>query len=53
MKLDFNLIDYVLIHELAHTVHMNHSHDFWTIVQSIDSTYKINRKLLKMQSPSV
>jgi predicted metal-dependent hydrolase len=53
MKLDFNLIDYVLIHELAHTVQMNHSDAFWTIVHSIDTNYKVNRKLLKMQTPSV
>jgi predicted metal-dependent hydrolase len=53
MKLDFNLIDYVLIHELAHTVQMNHSDAFWAIVHSIDTNYKVNRKLLKMQTPSV
>jgi len=53
MKLDFALIDYVLIHELAHTIEMNHSEAFWDIVQSIDPNYKTNRKLLKMQTPSV
>lgn len=53
MKLDFNLIDYVLIHELAHTIQMNHSDAFWSIVHSVDANYKVNRKLLKMQTPSV
>ena len=53
MKLDFNLIDYVLKHELAHTIEMNHSNDFWDIVHTMDSNYKANRKLLKMQTPSV
>lgn len=53
MKLDFTLIDYVLIHELAHTIQMNHSKEFWDIVQSIDSNYKAHRKLLKMQTPGV
>lgn len=53
MKLDFALIDYVLVHELAHTIEMNHSDSFWDIVKAIDPNYKASRKLLKLQSPSV
>ncbi|WP_088916712.1 M48 family metallopeptidase [Granulosicoccus antarcticus] len=29
------LVDYVLLHELAHTLHMNHSPDFWRQLQSM------------------
>lgn len=29
------LVDYVLLHELAHTLHMNHSPDFWHQLQSM------------------
>lgn len=40
-------IDYVIIHELAHTVHHNHSKDFWAHVKKHCPDYKAKRQELK------
>lgn len=53
MKLDFSLIDYVIIHELAHTVMLNHSKSFWELVEQSDPDYKLHRKELKLHSPHI
>ena len=38
MKLPVHLIDYVILHELAHTVHKNHSRDFWNYLGELSET---------------
>ncbi len=40
-------IDYVLIHELCHTVHMNHSAAYWQLVSRYCSDYLLQRKAVK------
>jgi len=42
-----SVIDYVIVHELAHTVHKNHSSEFWGLVESILPDYKPANKWLK------
>lgn len=41
------VIDYVIIHELAHTVHLNPSKRFWNLVGKLMPDYKKLRKRLK------
>lgn len=40
-------IDYVIIHELSHLVHFNHSRDFWEVVEKYCPKYKRIRKDLR------
>ena len=42
-----SVIDYVVVHELAHTVVKNHSRKFWDAVASVMPDYKERRRWLK------
>jgi predicted metal-dependent hydrolase len=47
------LINYVIVHELAHTKHMNHSTDFWAEVARYCPDYRLLRKNLKEHDPRI
>jgi len=41
------VIDYVVVHELAHIIHRNHSKRFWALVSKLYPNYKTCRKWLR------
>lgn len=41
------ILDYVIIHELCHLRHMDHSKEFWNLVESICPNYLNYKKWLK------
>jgi predicted metal-dependent hydrolase len=45
--LDKKIVDYVIIHELAHLKHMDHSKEFWSLVGQHCPNYKHIRNALK------
>jgi predicted metal-dependent hydrolase len=47
MKFPIELMEYVVIHELAHIEHKNHSKDFWNLVKEFCPDYKQREKLFK------
>lgn len=53
MKLPEVLRDYVILHELAHLNHMDHSKAFWSEVGEHDKNYKAHERKLKMFNPGV
>lgn len=41
------VLDYVVVHELCHLTHMNHSKDFWNLVEQIMPDYRIYKQWLR------
>lgn len=46
IKMPSSIIDYLIVHELAHLIHFDHSPDFWACVAGYIPNYKESRKWL-------
>ncbi len=44
-----DILHYVVAHEMAHLVEMNHSADFWKIVDQLDPDWRKSRRWLKSE----
>ncbi len=42
-----SVMNYIIVHELSHTIEKNHSRKFWTLVRNILPNYKQQQKWLK------
>lgn len=47
IEFDIEKIDYVIIHELSHIKHFNHSKEFWNLVGKYCKNYKSIRKEMR------
>lgn len=50
IKKDIDLLDYVIIHEMAHFYEGNHSKNFWAIVEAACPNYKERRNRLNHEN---
>jgi predicted metal-dependent hydrolase len=48
-----HLVRYVLLHELAHTVHLNHSPRYWVTVAGFEADYRSLERELRQAGPLV
>ncbi len=49
MRYPDEVIDYVVLHELAHTKHHNHGKQFWSLVKKYMPDYSLRKALIKEQ----
>jgi len=47
LKLPMSCIEYVVVHELAHIAHKNHSKDFWKLVKQHLDDYKVKEQKIR------
>ncbi|MBI2464555.1 M48 family metallopeptidase [Candidatus Shapirobacteria bacterium] len=50
--LPYPIFRHILLHELSHTVHHNHSNKFWSHLAACDPDWRVNRRYLKAHASS-
>ena len=53
MELPWEYVDYVLLHELAHTQEMNHGPDFWRVLTRMEPRARDLAKQLRAHQPTL
>lgn len=53
MELSWEHIDYVLLHELTHTVHMNHGPSFWRLLTTMQPRAKDIARVVRARQPGI
>lgn len=47
------IVDYVIVHELSHMIHADHSSDFWTVLASVMPDYDERKEWLRIQGATL
>ncbi len=53
VQLPWECIDYVILHELAHTKVLHHGPDFWAMLESLEPKARALRKAIKRYQPDL
>lgn len=53
MKLSHDMIDYIIVHELSHLVHLNHSKNFYRLIQDYLPNYKKTEQDIKILNSKI
>ncbi|QDP02245.1 M48 family metallopeptidase [Thalassotalea sp. PS06] len=48
-----SVVDYVIVHELCHLVHQNHSSDFWALVEHFYPNFKKSKRWLQQHQAAL
>ena len=43
----WDAMDYVVAHEVAHLIHMNHGKDFWALCATLSANYSTGKKWMR------
>lgn len=42
-----HVLDYIVVHEMCHLIHLNHSKEYWNLVKTIMPNYEEKKEWLK------